>query len=107
MKITLDGNYQTRSGLKVRIYAVDGKEPRPVHGAVMEHGEWNPVNWTSNGERPGYNTTDLITIPRTRKVKMYAPVQRNLLGHFILGPYCERQTSCGHGFHEIEVEVTE
>lgn len=42
--------YRTRDGREVRIYAVDGGEAFPVHGAVdVGDGEWTQENWTQNG----------------------------------------------------------
>ena len=42
--------YRTRDGREVRIYAVDGGGGMPVHGAVLENGEWLTERWSAGGE---------------------------------------------------------
>lgn len=50
MKIEKDKFYKTRAGNKVRIYATDGLNLYPVHGAVLLAGFWAPIQWTSLGK---------------------------------------------------------
>ena len=61
MKIDKNKKYQTKSGHEVRIYAVDGTEPLPIHGACREECGWVSYNWREDG-RWGYvmNGRDLI-----------------------------------------------
>ena len=47
--ISMDKQYQTRDGRKVRIYAVDGGGPFPIHGAVYVEGSWVNESWSSKG----------------------------------------------------------
>jgi hypothetical protein len=47
--IDLTKKYQTRSGLPVRIYAVDGGGTYPVHGSFLEAGTYFIVQWMSDG----------------------------------------------------------
>ena len=42
--------YRTRDGREVRIYAVDGGGHRPIHGAILENGEWLTERWSAGGE---------------------------------------------------------
>jgi hypothetical protein len=51
MMISKDKQYRTRDGREVRIYATDGTEPHPIHGAVLdeEEGGWEPYSWTDDG----------------------------------------------------------
>ena len=42
--------YRTRDGREVRIYAVDGGGGMPVHGAILENGEWLTERWSAGGE---------------------------------------------------------
>lgn len=42
--------YRTRDGREVRIYAVDGGGRRPIHGAILENGEWLTADWSAGGE---------------------------------------------------------
>lgn len=45
--------YKTRDGREVRIYATDGSENYPVHGAILNHGSWQPKWWTAYGNAYG------------------------------------------------------
>jgi len=47
--IDMNKNYKTRNNKEVRIYAVDGGMPFPVHGAVKRDGEWSSNQWTAGG----------------------------------------------------------
>ena len=52
---------QTRSGRPVRIYATDGANPFPIHGAwYSEDGVWVSAIWTLEGARsyPSGKATD-------------------------------------------------
>ena len=48
MNIDITKTYTTRSGLPVRIYAVDGVGKYPVHGALFD-GAWIQHTWTVEG----------------------------------------------------------
>lgn len=50
MKIKKTGSYSTRSGLPVRIYAVDGGGLYPVHGAIKVKYSWSHEGWTESGK---------------------------------------------------------
>ena len=52
--------YRTRDGREVRIYAVDGEDRYPVHGAIKWDGAWVPKCWTANG---GYLSAHCETDP--------------------------------------------
>jgi hypothetical protein len=47
--IDITKKYQTRSGLPVRIYAVDGGGICPVHGAIKDDGGWYDDRWRVGG----------------------------------------------------------
>jgi len=49
MKISLDKEYRTRRGHKVRLYAIDGLGTNPVHGARLINGIWEQTSWRRNG----------------------------------------------------------
>lgn len=49
MKIEPGKLYRTRGGQKARIYAVDGEQPWPIHGAVLENREWKQYGWWPDG----------------------------------------------------------
>lgn len=42
--------YKTRSGDDVRIYAVDGDEEMPVHGAILTKHGWKVSSWARDGK---------------------------------------------------------
>lgn len=42
-------DYIARNGKRVRIYAIDGSLPFPVHGAVLGWGGWGEETWTPEG----------------------------------------------------------
>jgi len=79
MKIEMGKQYRTRNGREVRIYATDGNEIYPVHGAINMGGVWKIETWTLEGRhdradrRPHDN--DLIEgkprIKRTIWVNLY------------------------------------
>jgi hypothetical protein len=48
-KIDMSRSYKTRDGREVRIYATDGGEPLPVHGAYYSDNGWHPVSWREDG----------------------------------------------------------
>jgi hypothetical protein len=49
--IDMSKKYRTRDGRDVRIYAVDGAEEYPVHGAVFKAGVgWFNGSWSESGQ---------------------------------------------------------
>jgi len=42
--------YRTRSGDDVRIYAVDGDEEMPIHGAIFTKHGWKVNSWARDGK---------------------------------------------------------
>lgn len=50
MKIEVGKYYKTREGKKVRVYAVDGVKPHPIHGAILLSELWHALVWTRKGE---------------------------------------------------------
>lgn len=47
--IELGKQYRTVDSCEVRIYAVDGNGPYPVHGAVKYGNGWASTQWTKDG----------------------------------------------------------
>ena len=67
--IDINKKYQTRDGREVRIYATDGGDDFPVHGAIKDRDEavWRNYSWHSNGFGV-YSDLDLIEIrPRHKR----------------------------------------
>ena len=51
LPIKVGKTYYTRDGKKVRIYATDGGEAQPIHGAILYDSlEWLIVTWNKNGK---------------------------------------------------------
>jgi hypothetical protein len=53
--------YKTRDGCEVRIYALDGDEEMPVHGAVLTKHGWKVNSWARDG-RWCPNVTDGVDL---------------------------------------------
>ena len=60
MTIDLRTKYRTVEGLEVRLYALDGMEPFPIHGALLHGTDWHPWTWTKDG-KASYNNTVKMT----------------------------------------------
>jgi len=65
--IDKDKSYKTRDGKEVRIYATDGSEGAPIHGAIeVESNAWWLVAWLKSGHFLGQDNMcehDLIEVP--------------------------------------------
>lgn len=77
--ITKDGEYTTRSGLPVRIYATDAGGMWPVQGAIKTEDGWEMEEWSASGNyvdevqtKPHAN--DLIPKPKVRKLDCWVNV---------------------------------
>jgi hypothetical protein len=78
--------YRTRDGLEVRIYATDGQEAWPTHGAVLTEYGWSSECWNKNGscltDKP--HGKDLIEVrPRHKRT-----VWLNVYGSGIVPEAC-------------------
>lgn len=60
MTIEVGKFYQTRNGMKARIYATDGGGIYPVHGAGLLEGYWTLLSWDSNGKIHNFSDFDLV-----------------------------------------------
>jgi hypothetical protein len=68
--IELGKQYKTRDGREVRIYAVDGAEMFPVHGAIkLDDAGWELVAWRSDGRIGGWQETDSDLIEVKPRIK--------------------------------------
>ncbi len=63
--------YRTRDGREVRIYAVDGSDDYPVHGAFLSNHGWKLESWDLNGywtDPDHEDNVDLIEVkPRIKR----------------------------------------
>jgi len=106
--IDINKKYRTRSGHEVRIYAIDGKYPFVVQGAVKtEHGEWEQVSWTSGGNFLLVNGchNDLIEVKRRIKQKVWV----NIYPDHCCGAYREKrhadEMAAPHRIGCVQVEI--
>jgi len=70
--IELGKQYRTRDGHEVRIYALDGDEEMPVHGAVLTKHGWKVNSWARDG-RWCPNMTDGVDL-----IEVKPRIQREL-----------------------------
>ena len=77
--------YTTRSGLPVRIYAVDAMGNSPIHGAVQEEGKaWDVLSWMSSGAYAAGdpNQFDLIEVKPKRMLDVWINIYSEGPGRF-------------------------
>jgi hypothetical protein len=79
--IDINKKYRTRAGAEVRIYALDGDEPRPVHGAFKSPTGWVVSCWRQDGTHLVFGgSNDLVEvnprIKRTLWLNVYAREDR-------------------------------
>lgn len=75
--IDITKKYKTRDDREVRIYATDGGGSRPVHGAVINHGEWFLRHWSAKGTAfpdHGHCSDDLIEVKQRIKREVWVNV---------------------------------
>ena len=68
---------KTRDGHEVRIYATDGNDPFPIHGAVKLQNGWSLHYWRLQGQVAWgvqRDPRDLIPAPRTIEIAFWANV---------------------------------
>ena len=68
--------YRTRDGREVRIYAVDGDDEMPIHGAVLTAHGWKVNSWQRSGKwlDGGNDGADLIEVKPRIKRKVWVNV---------------------------------
>jgi predicted nucleic-acid-binding Zn-ribbon protein len=64
-------DYETKNGLKVRIYATDGKGHRPVHGAIYQEEVWVPINWCNDGSYHQSSSSKFDLVPAPQEFKIW------------------------------------
>jgi hypothetical protein len=80
--IDKDKQYKTRDGRDVRIYATDGCEVFPVHGAIEHDDGWWSFSWANNGSSVNSATSkenpdDLIEVKPRMKFERWVEVERD------------------------------
>jgi len=83
--IDINKKYRTRDGREVRIYAMDGQDEWPIHGAVLHDFGWVSECWRNNGTAltDAPDEDDLIEArPRhKRTVWLNVHVNRSVIAH--------------------------
>ena len=74
--IDINKKYRTRDGHEVRIYALDGDEPRPVHGAHKSQTGWVFSCWKEDGAH-STGDYDLVEVKPRIKRTMWVNVFPN------------------------------
>ena len=73
--IDINKKYRTRDGREVRIYAIDGHESFPVHGAIKMDGQWRVSTWNSSGNGITSSKGDRLTeVPPRHKQTVWLNV---------------------------------
>jgi hypothetical protein len=64
--------YKTRRGHAVRIYATDGEEDYPVHGAIylLEKDKWRCITWTDAGHFMSKSSEHDLDIIESRQIQV-------------------------------------
>lgn len=72
----------TRGGKPARIYAVDGAEPYPIHGAIYEEDDgWQESSWTFDGQQHiGIMCDDCIDTSQPGAIQSNLPTDQTQIG---------------------------
>lgn len=106
--------YRTRQGSPVRIYAVDGDDEMPIHGAVLTAHGWKVNSWQRSGKwlDGGNDGADLIEVKPRIKRTVWVNVYRD--GHnYPAQVYANQQTALLNRYAgiiacvEIDIDVEE
>ena len=66
--IDINKTYRTRHGHEVRVYATDGWDASPIHGAIKVEGDWRFSCWSASGIHHQDRGYDLIKVrPRHKR----------------------------------------
>jgi hypothetical protein len=86
MKISMDKQYRTRDGRKVRIYATDHFGYYPIVGAVLCGENWVTVNWRADGvASPTDNSLDLIEVKPRIQIEYWINVYKTKKSDIVVG----------------------
>ena len=82
--IDINKKYRTRDGREVRIYALDGDEPRPVHGAFKSPTGWVVSCWRQDGIQLDFGGHyDLVEVkPRIQRTVWLNVSPNTITTHF-------------------------
>jgi hypothetical protein len=80
MQISMDKNYQTQDGHKVKIYSSEGNIHNKIHGAFFDSGKWIASEWYENGKfyMNGHPSSfDLVEVKERQKIERWVNVYRD------------------------------
>jgi hypothetical protein len=86
--------YRTRDGGEVRIYAVDGDEEMPIHGAVLTQHGWKVNSWGRDGKWCPNLTDDVDLIEVKPRIKREVWV--NVYPHYQTVWFSEDEAHAAH-----------
>jgi hypothetical protein len=97
--ISKDKQYTTREGQEVRIYATDGMDNYPIHGAVLTDNGWNNTVWSQKGNFNSLGETRLDLIEIVPKVKVWVEYCLDENGKFytVVSPTQSQYIECKAG----------
>lgn len=98
--------YDTRDGREARIYATDGSDPYPVHGAVKGKDGWFTCYWDEVGHTNPCYFSDLDLIEKPKKVVRYLHIRKNGTVCLLLRPV-KNDSDRYASIKRIEVEYKE
>ncbi len=80
MQISMDKNYQTQDGHKVKIYSLEGNIHNKVHGAFFHGDKWSSFQWYENGKfykNGPPSSFDLVEVKERQKIERWVNVYRD------------------------------
>ena len=110
--IDINKKYRTRACAEVRIYALDGDEPRPVHGAFKSPTGWVVSCWRQDGTQLDFGGHyDLIElkprIKRTMWVNVYPKPDHTGANHLSKKDADQNAMSDRLACVKVEIDVEE
>lgn len=115
--ISKDKEYRTRDGREVRIYATDGDNDFPVHGAIKHPEGWSVFCWRADGKYTsiGQGSPDLIEVkPRIKRTVwlVHSPDGFTLTATTLaeakaLARNCSEPERCAIERHDVDCEEGE
>ena len=91
--ININKKYRTRDGKDVRIYATDGHETYPIHGAIMDQG-WCPHHWMFDG-LGAFERFDLVEVKPRIKQTLWINIYNNYQSISSTEKFAEDKADCG------------
>lgn len=108
--IDINKQYRTRDGREVRLYATDGEEHAPIHGAVKSEFVWFPFQWKGDGT--GYvrcGELDLIEVKPRIKRTVWQNIIKDTYGDLVFSTYHTKAEADRHHYDRriacVKIEI--